>query len=251
VDWNGFSAAVTPATPGSRFRLFHMPAAFGGDPVDVDQDNDPPVEMLEGSPFTSDDDRRLQVSLGNYNPFFDFQLRNDPGAVGYYKLQSQYLLLDNKATTFSVGLDALTPAGLEAEGIAAGPTILSPNLSVYHEIDNETAIQAFVGQRTHARAGWYDSVPRRNVLCGLAVQSALLGTAQDGSGGTLYWFVEALGKYHMDDSGQSRLPGYVQVVPGLHWRMADNCWMCGGFLVPMGAVRPDGRLWQLTCRWQF
>ena len=98
--------------------LFSMPTAIPQNPLALDVDDDVlDPNALEASP---PDNNRLQVSLGMDNPFFDFRRAGDPGGVGYYKLYSQALLWDSRTTTLSVGLEAMTPAGLDAEGVATG-----------------------------------------------------------------------------------------------------------------------------------
>ena len=44
--------------------------------------------------------------------------------------------------------NAVTPRGLQSEGIAdnQGPTVFSPALSLFHELDEGLALQAYVGK---------------------------------------------------------------------------------------------------------
>ena len=41
------------------------------------------------------------------------------------------------------------------------------------------------------------------------------------------------------------------MLPGLHWKVADNWWMSGGVILPVGAPRSEPGLWQFTCSLQF
>ena len=41
------------------------------------------------------------------------------------------------------------------------------------------------------------------------------------------------------------------VVPGLHYRAGEKCWLSGGYLMPVGQSGADPRRWQITCSWQF
>jgi hypothetical protein len=58
----------------------------------------------------------------------------------------------------------------------------------------------------------------------------------------MYLFFQALGRYRYDgDPSSQRRTGTWELVPGIHWRMGDNCWMS------LGASRFS----LLTCSWQF
>ena len=131
------------------------------------------------------------------NPFFDFRRRGDPGGVGYYKLYSQALLWDSGTTALSVGLEAMTPAGLDADGVSTGPTYICPNFAWLYELGGGTALHGFVGQNLRAGAHWDDRLVR-SLKYGLALQSPRLGSYCDGNRG-VHLFVEALGRYRYEE----------------------------------------------------
>lgn len=240
------AASPAPASGGApRVRLFRMPTAFLHDPLGL-EDNDPILDDAPPAP-AGKDDGRMQVAVGYDNPFFDIRSPGDPGGVGYYKLHTQLQLLDSRTTFLTLGLQAVTPAGLEADGLQEGPTILSPSLSWFHEVGDGTAVQGFVGKNVRAGAGWTDR-PERGLKYGLAVQSPV-PVAQGTPSRRLHVFLEALGRYRPDGELLTRAANW-ELVPGVHWRLSDSWWMSGGVLVPLGVTKPD-KLWQITCSWQF
>ncbi len=220
-----------------------MPSAYPNDPVGLELDNDPTMNEVDRDSMA---DARLKVAVGTDNPFFDFRKPGDPGGVGFYRLHSQVLLFDNQRTGLSMGLQAVTPAGLEAEGVSDGPTVLSPNFAWFHEIANGTAIQGFVGKHLRANSRWSDSL-ERHINCGVALQSPFPGTDSRNA----YLFLEALGRYRIEGDSSQRPSLNWDLLPGIHWRLGDNWWMSGGILMPLGLPRPEARLWQITCSWQF
>jgi hypothetical protein len=237
-----------------RFPLFRMPAAFPSDLLSLDTEGDLPAETLDRSSSANGDtdwagDSRVQVAMGAHNPFFDFRRPGDPGGVGYYKLHSKVQLLDGGAAGLSMGFQAVTPAGLESEGLPDGPTVLSPNMAWFYEATNGTAIHGFVGKNLRARAGWADNW-ERNIHYGLAVQSPL-PVLDNGPNRGLHLFVEALGRYRIEGDPSQRTSATWELLPGLHWHLRETMWMSGGILVPLGPARLDSRLWQITCSWQF
>jgi hypothetical protein len=247
--WDGPSQVETNAAARlGGIHLFRMPTALPSDPFGVDSDNDSVLggdaQVMSANPEASSDPR-LVVALGSDNPFFDFRHNSDPGGVGYYRLYSQYMFVDEPAYGASLGLQAWTPAGLEAYGLADGPTVVCPNFSWFYELGTGSAIHGFVSKDLRPRPGWTDGMAERSTHYGLALQSPC-----PGSGGTslsgVRLFVEALGSHRADSDGA------FQLLPGVHWQLRDNCWLAGGFIVPVSSNRPDGsRLWQLTCSWQF
>jgi hypothetical protein len=230
-----------------------MPTAIPLDPVGLDNDNDPAVGDTDGSGSLSEKDAagdgRVKVAVGADNPFFDFRRPGDPGGVGFYRLHSQVLLFDTQRTGLSMGLRAVTPAGLEADGVADGPTVLSPHFAWFHQVGNGTAIQGFVGKDVRANSHWSDSLDRQ-INYGLALQSPIPGT-ESTPGRSVHLFLEALGRYRIDGDPSLRASLNWEVLPGVHWQIGENWWMSGGILMPLGAARPDARLWQITCSWQF
>lgn len=223
------------------------------DPVGLDSDNDTVVSEAVAPGCTNEGDsaadNRFRVAFGTDNPYFDFRRPGDPGGVGFYRLYSQAMLFDNQKTGLSMGLQAVTPAGLDADGVADGPTILSPHFAWFHEVGNGTAIQGFIGKNLRANSHWSESLGAQ-INYGLAVQSPIPGTENTASK-SLHMFVEALGRYRMDADPTQHAPLNWEVLPGLHWRLNESWWMSGGILMPLSAPRPDPRLWQITCSWQF
>src|SRR5207247_1549893 len=91
--------AGSPSRP-DRFQLFRMPAGFPTNPVGLDSDdNDPPGELESANAPSFPGEDRLQLILGQDNPFFDFRYRGDPGGVGYYRLHTQYQLRSEEHTS--------------------------------------------------------------------------------------------------------------------------------------------------------
>ena len=150
----------------NRIRLFHMPTGFLSDPVGLDLDDD--TTPGDGDDPASGPDR-WGLALGADNPYFDFRLPGDPGGVGFYKANTQYQLYDSDSAHFSFNLEAATPAGLDNQGVSGGPTIITPALAYFYEMESGSAVQAFVGKNFGARRGWSDSL-ERSFNCGLAVQ---------------------------------------------------------------------------------
>jgi hypothetical protein len=244
-----------------RFPLFRMPAGFLYDPVGLDTDDDNPAAYFDAMQASSSSggladlgkDGRLGFALGSDNPYFDFREAGDPGGVGYYRFQTQCLLVDNESTCLSLGVRGAMPAGREGDGVP-GPTVFSPHLACFHELDNGLAFQGFVGKHVPAHAGWTDNLDR-GVHYGVALQSAVPnftgGLNQD-----VHLFVEALGKSRRTINGPQDSSSTWGVIPGLHWKLGDNWWMSSGIRVPVGAApvgsarNETGRL-QFTCGWRF
>jgi hypothetical protein len=232
-----------------RVRLFRMPSAFPTDPVGLDSDSD--ATTSDADPLSDRDswDGRLRVAMGADNPFFDFRRPSDPGGVGYYKLHSQLLLFDTQKTGLSMGLQAVTPAGMEAEGLPDGPTILSPNFALFYEVGKGAAIQGFVGKNVRANSRWSEGL-ERDIQYGVALQSPLPGV-ETKNNRAVHFFLEALGRYRSEADPNLRNPANWELLPGLHWQMGENWWMSGGVLMPLAPARLDSHLWQITCSWQF
>jgi hypothetical protein len=243
------SAAVRARA--NHIQLFRITPGFLTDPVGLDAD-DPAAPPPDGADC-------FQVTLGNDNPFFDFRRPGDPGGVGYYKVHTQLQLFGTRSTSCAVNLQAVTPAGLDQDGVADGLTVLSPSVSVYHELEDGTAFQGFIGRHLNVTArAWpwqaqgFGSGPiHRQVQYGFAVQRPVWDTGPD-QAGSFYLFVEALGRYRYD--ANSAGPAAVwEMVPGVHWRLTDSLWLSGGVLMPVNAppTARDARLWQFTCSFQF
>jgi hypothetical protein len=169
-------------------------------------------------------------------------------------MYSQMQLLDTGKAGLNLGLAGATPAGLESEGVATGPTFFSPSLACYQELGDGTTLQAFVGKNMRANSRIGDGIGH-SIQYGLAAQQALpdlpfLGPSSPNHG--LFMFVEALGRCRNtwdDRTINQRSP--LELLPGLHLRMSENWWISGGLIIPLSAPRPESRLWQFTCSWRF
>jgi hypothetical protein len=239
---------TAPTTgPRDRVQLFSFQPGYLTQPVGLDQDE--PLDPSQGNDPGPD---WLQLSLGNDNPYFDIRRPGDPGGVGYFRLFSQVQVFDLGRTGCTVGLQAVTPAGLAYDGLANGPTVMMPGLGVYHALEDGTAIQCFVGKNVQVDSGINGlggSALGRCYRCGMALQRRLLAADVDGQR-AVYFYCEALARYRFDTS--STEPASLwQVLPGLHWQMAERMWMSGAVVLPVGPTRYDGNQWQLTCRFQF
>jgi hypothetical protein len=231
-----------------RFQLFRMPTGFLSTPVGLDTDDDDSSENPTlTSPGTGQD--RIQVAVGQDNPFFDFRYRGDPGGYGYYRLHAQYQLADSNSGGLSLGLRAVTPAGLEADGVAQGRTILSPALAWYQDLGSNFVIHGYVGKNLHASSNWTDNL-ERSLHYGVALQQPIPGL-ESGTIGSVHMFVEALGRQRSSPDLVDRPETTFEMLPGLHWQVGENWWMQGGVLLPLGTSRLDTSLWQITCSWRF
>jgi hypothetical protein len=240
-------APASPANP-HRIRLLGIQPGFLSDPIGLNQDADTPADSKSCEP----DPDWITVTLGNDNPYFDFRQRGDPGGVGFTRLNTQVQLFDSRSTACSLGMQAVTPSGLQFDGLPdwQGPTVVSPALSLFQAVDDDTVLQGFVGKHVPLANSCTQPL-RQGLQYGMALQRPV---AVDGADGLrdLYLYVGALGQYRAErESAQP--PVTWEVLPGLHWRMADNCWLTGGVMLPVGPARSDvsGGRWQLTCSFQF
>lgn len=226
-------------TGTARLRLFAMPTGFLRDPLGVD--NDDPVsgiDTLDGKGY-DDDTPGLLVAMGAYNPNFDMRRPDDPRGLGYYKIHSQMQVLDMGRTNISLTLQALTPAGLESGGTSTGPTIFSPAIAWFYDLGAGSALQGYIGQNIHANSRWNENLGSR-IHCGVGIQYPVPGLCQPKGDQGLFFVVQAMGRYRCDDRPDSR-PAVWELVPGLQWRINENC------SISVGASR-----WSLlNCSWQF
>lgn len=253
TDLGSDSDAGAVARP-HRIRLFGIAPGFLSDPVGLSDADDPLFGAANDSGNATAGDSGpdwLSLTVGGDNPFFDLRRPGDPGGVGYYRVHSQVQLFESANTGCAVALQAVTPAGSENDGLNDGPTVLSPAFSVYHALDDGTAIQGFVGQHVNLSPRWTNQVGQ-SIHYGMAVQHPLMESGPEGVG-NVYVFVEALGRFRTDgsDNGANALNSW-DVLPGVHWQMAPNWWMSGGLVVPMtSATRTESNQWQITCSFQF
>lgn len=238
---------VGTAAPPHRVRLFCIQPGFLCDTPGLETD-DP-----TSAPAADDGDLDwLNVSAGNDNPFLDLRRAGDPGGVGYTRVNTQVQLFDTARTACSLGLQAVTPAGLQFDGLPdhLGPTVVTPALSLYHALDEGTAIQAFVGKNLPLMNHAARPV-RRALQYGVAVQQPLGDDPTDLFSG-LYLSFGALGTMRRETEGTDRrLTPVWEMLPGLHYQMADNWWVSSAVVLPVGPVRPDRQHWQVTCSLQF
>ncbi len=224
------ASAPTPTAAPSRLQLFRMPPAFLVGVPWLEQDAGPLAEAEAGPEWVS-------LAVGNDNPFFDFRPRGEAGGVGYNRLFSQFQLFDDARTACSLVLQAVTPAGVQFDGLPdnRGATVLTPALSIYHLIDDDgTALQLTLNKPL-AVANPAAQAIRQDLQCGLAVHTPL---SSDG----LYVSVEALGQYR----GETRTPLTWDVLPGLHWKPADNWRISGAMALPLEKADAKVRSWQIT-----
>jgi hypothetical protein len=240
----------SPASAKSSLvRLFRMPSALPASPLGAGEGIDnAPIDASDPA-SSAGKDLRFLLSMGQDNPFLDFRLAGDPGGVGFYRFHSQVLLVDGGKTGLSMGLQAFTPAGLEADGVQDGATVLSPNFAWYHQIGDGPALQGFVGKNLRANSHWADGL-ERDIQYGLALHSPIPGL-DSVSGRNLHLFLEALGRYHFETDPPVRTPANWELLPGVHWQVNSSWWLTGGILMPLGATRAENQLWQITCSWQF
>jgi hypothetical protein len=238
-DVSAFNSAA--ASKATRVRLFDMPSGFLVNPLGIEEEEPPPGTPPETAKGGGDDDplSYLQVNLGMYNPNFDLHLPGDPGKLGYYKLYSQLQLVDQASTSVCLGLQAYTPAGIQFNGVNNGPTTVSPTLSWFQELGAGTALQGYVGQSIRANSRWQDNL-NANFQYGMGLQYPLPITRPQ-SKQNVYIFVQALGRYRYDGVSVDGHQAYWEVLPGVHWRWSDSCWMSVG-------VSHNNFL---TCSWQF
>ncbi|MBI3407766.1 MAG: hypothetical protein HY040_05345 [Planctomycetes bacterium] len=229
----------SPSGAAARVRLFGMPTGFLRDPVGLDSD-DPalPADPMAARANPDDDFSGILVSMGNYNPYFDMRRPEDPRGLGYYKVHSQMQVLDLGRTNVSLTLQALTPAGLESGGVANGPTIVSPSFACFQDLGYGAALQGYIGQDIMATSRWTDNLGTR-VHYGVGVQCPVPGLCPQSDQG-LFFFVQALGRYRYDTRTDGKTAVW-EVIPGLHWRVNDNCWLSIG----------ASKLSLLTWSWQF
>ena len=240
-------------------RLFRMPTGFLSGPAGLDQDDAPPTVVdSDNSPFKEAGDgflSRVQVNVGNDNPFFDFRRQGDPGGVGYYRLYSQLQVVETNSTGLSLGCQAFSPAGIENDGLADGPTFFSPNVAWFQDLGEGAALHGFVGTHMRAAGKLQDSLNRGfqygSVQYGMAFQKPIVAEKADPTRG-LFFFVEALGRYRTDNDFTPKFQvSPWELLPGIHWKMSDSLWLSGAVVLPNGTPRPDNNFWQITCSFQF
>jgi hypothetical protein len=236
----------------SRVRLPGMQPGFLWGPPGLDSDDELAADPMQSSVTTPNNvNIPLQVNLGADNPYFDLRRPGDPGGVGYYRLHTQYQLYEDQRTGCSIAMQAVTPAGLDNDGVANGRTTISPAFGLFHTLDDGTVIQGFVGKHVHAGTGWTENFGS-HIRYGAAVQRPLTDLAGDSVQGC-YLFLEALGRYRyqVSENDWAGRPLTWEVLPGVHWRLSDSMWLSGAYVLPIKTLHSDSGLWQITCSWQF
>lgn len=266
---NVFDAPLppTPASRVPRLRLFRMAPGFLSDPLGMqEEDCDLPGVTKMPSPMleSSDGPSWIQFGMGNDNPYFDLRRPGDPGGVGYSRFNTQVSLLDSPTTSCAVGLQAVTPSGIQFAGMPDGPTVFSPAFSVFHAINDRLALQGFVSKnmpignadgaalfQRNLSFGSANSASavQRNLQYGLALQRPILPQGPEGLR-NLFFSVGALGRLSPEHDSLKVIPNY-DVLPGLQWHVNDSWWLSSAVLVPLGSVRAAPGQWQLSCSLRY
>jgi hypothetical protein len=247
-----------PSTNPQHIRLFRIAPGFISDPPGL-QDSDTALPgtpsltpSLPPDPDTGPD--WIQVAMGSDNPYFDFRKRGDPGGLGFYRVNTQLQVVDTTSTACSVGLQAVMPAGIQYNGVPDGPTVFSPHFSLFQALDDDTAVQCFVGKHLLVNStGPSAATIRRDLQYGMAVQRSLACLGAE-SLRNVYFFMGALGQYRAERNESAGAAAVWEMLPGMHWQLTENWWLSGGVLLPVGPTRADNAVslpWQLTCSFQF
>jgi hypothetical protein len=157
-------------------------------------------------------------------------------------------MIDTQSTSLSFGLQAATPAGLENQGVAGGPTLLNPSLAYFQELQGGAAFQSFVCKNQSTGAHWSEDL-ERSVRYGIAFQQPLPLLMPTGH--SLHFFVEGLGRIHANGDLGKNGESPWEVLPGLHWQGGENWFLSGGFIVPVERHGLDPDLWQITWSLRF
>ena len=233
--------SASPSSPSSaaRLQMLGMPSGFIVNPIGIMDDDDVPPGAILDTDRPNPERDLVQLNFGNYNPYLDLRRPGDPGGVGYYKIYSQMQLFDSGKSSVAMGLQAYTPAGVEMGGVANGPSYVVPALAWFQDLGNGAALQSYIGQNIHAIPRFTDRM-NTNFHCGVALHCPVPGTDSTNEQG-LFFFVQALGRYHFDDGSTPANRPMWEVVPGVQWRLNNNCWMS------VGASRYNF----LSCFWKF
>jgi hypothetical protein len=117
-------------------------------------------------------------------------------------------------------------------------------VSVFHALNEVTAVQAFVAKNMpiqNGSASWVN----RDVRYGLAVQRPL-STYDNDPLRNVYLSVGALGQSRLDGPARP----VVEMLPGLHYKAGENWWISGAMAMPVGSLGTS-QSWQVTCSVQF
>jgi hypothetical protein len=157
--------------------------------------------------------------------------------LGYYKIHSQVQLFDAGRTSLCLNVQAYTPAGQQAGGLANGPTYVVPALAAFQDL-GFVGVHGFFGQNFQATSRWPDMSP--NFQYGMAVQCPVPGTPTTAEQGLFLYFA-ALGRYRVDPTTGGTHSSMWEFVPGVQMRVSSSCWMS------LGASRYNF----LSCSWRY
>ncbi|HTU91747.1 MAG TPA: hypothetical protein VMF69_16810 [Gemmataceae bacterium] len=248
------SLTATPISRVPRLRLFRFAPGFLADPLGMLDDDSgmPGMPGLAGAspaPTTEDSGPEwIQFGMGSDNPYVDLRLPGDPGGYGYSRVNTQVSLLDSQKTACSFGVQAVTPTGAQFGGLPDGPTVVIPDFSVFHALNDRLALQGFVSKNVPISDASGTAL-QRNVQYGLALQRPLFDGASEGWR-NLFVTVGALGQLAPDGNSLRLVPNY-DVEPGFQWHVNDSWWLSSAMLMPVGTVRTSPGQWQLSCSLQF
>jgi hypothetical protein len=260
VDFAAFRSVEAPpasllaAGRAQRLRLFRIAPGFLSDPLGMqDDDSLAPLPGVPSSPTSGlgqpdSGPDWMQLGMGIDNPYLDLRRPGDPGGVGYYRVNTQVQLFDSPRTACTLGLQAVTPAGIQFAGAPDGATVVSPAFSVFHALGDNLALQGFLAKNVplcNSPCGHL----QRNLQCGMAVQRPLVTDGPEGLR-SVFLSLGALGQLHPERDNLRLLPS-CDVLPGVHWHVNDSWWVSSAFLVPVGPLRSAPGQWQLTCSLQF
>jgi hypothetical protein len=160
-------------------------------------------------------------------------------------MASQVQLFDAANTSCALCLNAVSPSGTQFDGLPEnkGATVLMPALSLSHAVDEGTWLLLSVGTNVTVQSP--TPLPyRRDWQYGLGMYRSL---TTDGTSlfRNVYVSVEALGQQ------RDSLPVTWDVLPGVHWKPANNWTLSGAFAVPMATQPNIPQQWQIICTVQF
>jgi hypothetical protein len=233
----GTEPREAPARP-PPVRMYSMLPGFLSDPAGITSADDPVDPFVTGNYFGSGEIgasglNGLLVSVGNYNPFFELRRPGDPGSIGYLRMHSQLQVLEAGGTNVCLGLRAWTPAGVESGGVSSGPTTIAPGLGVFQDLGSGTGLHGYCDQNFQGACRQHGPLHY-----GVGMHCPLFPWEQSEDFG-VYFFMQALGRY--DFTGERLGTKNWEFVPGVYWRLTNNCWLS------LGASRTS----MLTWMWQY
>jgi hypothetical protein len=229
---------VTPQ-PTGRIRPFLVQPGYLIETPWLGADDPTPPESDAGPEW-------MTISFGNDNPYFAFRRQGDPGGVGFFRVASQVQLFDAANTSCAICVNAVAPSGTQFDGLPEnrGATVLMPALSLSHAVDDGTWLMMSVGTNLTLQSPTPQPY-HRDWQYGFGMCRSL---TTDGTSPlrNVYLSVEALGQQ------RDSLPVTWGLLPGLHWKPANNWTLSGAYAVPM-ASQPNTQQqqWQIICTVQY